>query len=88
MVRKEMRLREIHYCDVCGSECGLPYYGRDEQGYGDCCSPKMHRAERYYNAVNAIRTKFEMPQLEITFELLKEEALKWQGPRFNMKRVA
>ena len=70
MKKTEMRKVEIYYCDVCGNECGLPYYGKDNNGYGECCSSKISRADRYLVAVNTIRKGIGMRQIDVSFESL------------------
>lgn len=72
MKQKEMREMEIYYCDVCGVECGLPYYGHDDNGYGNCCSTAMHRAGRYLDAVNKLRRNIGMKEIEESFANLKK----------------
>ena len=70
MKQKEMRELDIYYCDVCGKECGLPYYGRDDNGYGECCDNKMRKAERYLKAMNRLRVMNRIPSVELTFDHL------------------
>lgn len=38
---RELREITVYYCDICGNECGLPYTGYDEVGYGSCCERLM-----------------------------------------------
>ena len=67
MKQKEIRALDIYYCDVCGKECGLPYYGIDNKGYGKCCHNKIFKAERYLNAINRLRIMNRIPSVELTF---------------------
>lgn len=90
MKKNEMREISIYYCDVCGKECGLPYYGsdnNDNKGYGNCCDPKMNKAERYLTAINKIRETYDIPLIELTFETLAEASKQWVGERFNLRRA-
>ena len=87
MEMKVMREITIWICEVCGEECGLPYYGRDDKGYGSCCDHKMRKAEKYLESINKIRKEFDIPELEITFELLAETSKRWEGTRYHLKRV-
>lgn len=70
--RIENRKVEIYYCDICGNECGLPYRGYDDYGYGDCCDNRMRKAKSYLTAINTIRRAHEIPIIHMTFENLKE----------------
>ena len=70
MKKREMRETTIYYCDICGNECGLPYMGMDDNGYGDCCDSKMHKARRYINALNRLRVMNRIPSIELTFNNL------------------
>ena len=69
--KQEMREVTIYYCDVCGHETDLPYYGVDDNGYGSCCYDKMHKSKRYLKEVNKIRGGIGMMQIDATFENLK-----------------
>ncbi len=69
--KQEMRELTIYYCNVCGNECGLPYRGMDDEGWGDCCSSKMYKAKRYLTAINTIRKRMFMIQIPETFKILK-----------------
>ena len=70
MKKTELREVEIYYCDVCGNECGLPYRGQDDKGWGECCTTKMWKAERYLNAMNRLRLMNRIPTMELTFDNL------------------
>jgi len=70
MKQREMREREIFYCDICTEECGLPYYGVDEIGYGSCCSSLMRKLAEA-GVIDELREK--VPQFAAFFD--KREAV-------------
>lgn len=79
---------DAYFCDVCGEECGLPYYGYGDKGVGNCCDHKIWKARCYLGSINKLRRMHDLPELELTFELLAETSKRWVGPRFHLRRAA
>lgn len=79
---------DAYFCDVCGEECGLPYYGHDDHGYGSCCDHKMWKAECYLRTINKLRRMNNLPEHELTFQLLADTSKRWEGRRYHLRRVA